>query len=280
MKWYENCILKKLFLTTTDWNVAWKRKSDSTYIVIENPLDYWLADSLLFETDNECYLFVEAFDKKSGIGKIGVFKNKDNVFTDFRVILEQPYHLSYPFVFKYGGSYYMIPETSNNNTLELYIATNFPHNWKKISVLLEGRYVDTTVIRQYDSYVEICSYDMNSCSFVSGILDMNKYKIHFDTIIRDVNYRLRAGGTPFSIGYDIWRPIQDNTFFYGQSLNKINCSTNSIEQFMQPCSIKTNDGITYRRLHTYSQTDNYEAIDLSDYTFDLFKVIRKLRVSK
>jgi hypothetical protein len=45
-------------------------------------------------------------------------------------VLERSYHLSYPFIFRWGSDIFMIPETSDNRTVEVYRAVEFPGKWE------------------------------------------------------------------------------------------------------------------------------------------------------
>ncbi len=51
-------------------------------------------------------------------------------------MLERDCHVSYPLTFTWNGSWYMIPETAQNRTVELYRAVDFPHRWEFELVLL------------------------------------------------------------------------------------------------------------------------------------------------
>jgi len=64
------------------------------------------------------------------------------------VVLECPWHLSYPFLLEEGGRRFMIPESSANRTVDLYEAERFPGGWRHVQTLLSGlRLADATVIR-------------------------------------------------------------------------------------------------------------------------------------
>lgn len=95
-------LLKKAF-TGGDWYVAIRKIGDETYHVINNLKDTWCADTLLFEENNEHYLFVEQYDKKRDKGAIGYYKIESGIPENGGVIIENRYHMSYPFVFKFGG---------------------------------------------------------------------------------------------------------------------------------------------------------------------------------
>ena len=47
-------------------------------------------------------------------------------WTNPKVVISNKYHMSYPFVFNYEGVCYMIPESAENGSLELYICHKFP----------------------------------------------------------------------------------------------------------------------------------------------------------
>lgn len=275
MEWYKSKLLKKLFLETTDWNVAWKKENDNIYTLINNPVGFWLADSLVFSCDEGTFLFVEAFDKNENIGKLAVLKFNGEEFSDFQIILEKDYHLSYPYVFEYNKQYYMIPETSGNNCIELYISETFPYKWKKIKTIFEGKYVDTSVCNLDKEKFLLYSYDLENKKLMKSILNMDNFSIDNIELTNDTNNALRAGGNIFPHKDGNVRALQNNEYFYGQKLNIIDDNNNIIFK-IDPRDILTNDKKIYKRLHTYSKSGEFEAIDLSSYRFNLLKFVKKI----
>ncbi len=68
-------------------------------------------------------------------------------------VLERDYHLSYPFLIEHAGELYMVPETAENHTVELYRCIEFPHRWRLERTLLEGaRFFDATLHRERDRW--------------------------------------------------------------------------------------------------------------------------------
>jgi len=64
-----------------------------------------------------------------------------------QVVLEEDFHLSYPFVFHHRGEYFMIPETNEAHSIRLYRATFFPHRWEFVKTLIEGEpFIDASPI--------------------------------------------------------------------------------------------------------------------------------------
>ncbi len=64
------------------------------------------------------------------------------------IVLREPFHLSYPFVFQEESDMYMIPETNKASQVRLYVASRYPDRWVLARVLLaERRYVDSILIK-------------------------------------------------------------------------------------------------------------------------------------
>jgi hypothetical protein len=114
------------------------------------PKDYQWADPFIVEHGGKAYIFIEQ-QIKSENGTLGVIElYPDLTYSAFTPILEKNYHLSFPNVFaieKNGRkTWYMIPETHQNKTIDLYTAVDFPHKWEYTMTLMDNiSAVDTTV---------------------------------------------------------------------------------------------------------------------------------------
>ena len=99
----------------------------------------YFADPFVFEEGGAAYVFCEEYPYATGKGVISVFALDDEGNPGPpRVVLERPYHLSYPFVFRHDGAIWMMPESGQNRTLELYRADAFPFRWTLDRVLMSG----------------------------------------------------------------------------------------------------------------------------------------------
>lgn len=278
MKWYESSMLKKAFLETTDWNAAWRKRGETAFRPIQNPKGYWLADTLLFEDERGSFLFVEAFDKQKKRGLIGVLPYDGASFSDFRIVISRNYHMSYPYVFTLDRQTYMIPETSANNCIELFRAVDFPDGWECVGELLSGCYADTTVWPSNDGPFPFsgCTYDLANRHLVRFDLDIQRVAIRLVSSERDSDSVMRPGGRPYLKNDELILPFQDNKYLYGQNLRFM--SDGGVDEGISllPQDIATSDGSTFRRLHTYSRTKEFEAIDLSDFRFSAFKAFKKV----
>ena len=274
--WYENRFLNKVFLQTTDWFVAWRRVGDEVYNLVDNPDGYWLADSLMYEDGDGAWLFAEAFDIKEGYGKLAVLPFDGNAFGDFELILDTGSHLSYPFVFNHGGKRYMIPESCAVGEIALYVADDFPFGWRKLATLFEGPYVDTTVYE--DRAGRICgySYQVEAREFIRFTLDMDSLGLTVEKRAHDSDGLLRPGGRVFHENGQLLFPTQNNRYFYGRSLLLRDLSSERTVCELLPVDVKAADGRAFRRLHTYSRTASFEAVDLSDYRFSPVKPFKRI----
>jgi hypothetical protein len=108
----------------------------------------FVADPFVVRRDGTWYLFFELLNAVTGQGDIGLATSRDGWTWQFRqTVLDEPFHLSYPFVFEWNGAWYMLPEGARSGALTLYHAVDFPLRWEPDCKLLEGEYVDTTLLQ-------------------------------------------------------------------------------------------------------------------------------------
>jgi hypothetical protein len=108
------------------------------------------ADPFPVEYNGKFYVFAEQqIGSQNGI--LGVMEIlPDMTRSDFIPILEKEYHLSFPNIFNIDingkSNWYMIPETYQHNTIDLYKAVDFPYKWEYEMTLMSGvMAVDSTV---------------------------------------------------------------------------------------------------------------------------------------
>ncbi|MCG8634745.1 MAG: hypothetical protein MI863_13010 [Desulfobacterales bacterium] len=110
-----------------------------------------VADPFMINHEGTWYMFFEAeVESDDGpIGKIGLAVSGDGFNWAYRgMVLEEPFHLSYPYVFSFEKEIYMIPETRSDRTIRLYKATDFPFKWSFEKTLLrKRRFADNSLFR-------------------------------------------------------------------------------------------------------------------------------------
>ena len=119
-------------------------------LTIKNPKNAYFADPFVIKFKNNNYIFVEDYSYKKEKGSISVIEidQNDNKKV-FRNIIEEPFHMSFPFVFKYEDNFYMIPETHEANSVRLYKCSSFPDKWVYSHDLISNtRCVDSILIKK------------------------------------------------------------------------------------------------------------------------------------
>jgi hypothetical protein len=107
----------------------------------------FVADPFMIYEEGTWYMFFEVLNQRDGLGDIALATSHDGFKWNYqKVILDEPFHLSYPYVFKWNHEYYMIPETHQTHSIRLYRATSFPTQWSFEKTLLDGHdYVDSSI---------------------------------------------------------------------------------------------------------------------------------------
>lgn len=129
------------------WLVGVRFGERGQFRPITPPDDRLWADPFVVTEGQRVFLFVEELVYREGRGTIAVMElRRDGTATSPRRILERPHHLSYPCVFRWNGDYYMLPETEENATVELYRCRSFPDAWEAAAVLMRGIHaIDATM---------------------------------------------------------------------------------------------------------------------------------------
>ena len=199
------------------------------YKKIMPPKERFWADPFIIERDDTYYVFFEEYFYATDRAHISVLEiDQKGKWSKPRRILQRPYHLSYPFVFEYEGDVFMIPETGENETIEMYRCTEFPDKWELDTELFTDiDAADTTLYQQdgtwwmFTSIVEKGLLNRDSCFLFSADNPRGPWKPHpQNPIKRDVT-NSRMAGNLFTRDGKLYRPAQDCAERYGVGM-KIN----------------------------------------------------------
>lgn len=121
---------------------------------IASPRDRDWADPFALEKNGRYYVFFEELPYAAGKAHISMLELEPGGRWSAPVrVLERPYHLSYPALLEHEGELYMLPETAQAGTVEIYRCVDFPGRWRLERRLLEGvRCVDATLHRAADRW--------------------------------------------------------------------------------------------------------------------------------
>lgn len=283
---------------------------------------YWYADPSLFTYDGRTWLFTEAFDKHELIGRIACTElpspvsdeghdsmqrpeRMDALLSEIRppvIVLSEDFHLSFPQVFTWKEGIYMIPETSTDNSVRLYRASDFPYKWELTARFpMNIQLVDTVITSADEDGITILTSEVGH----DREYDYRYHRYHISggdtlTITEDPSFRVNtdfdrrsrnAGGVFDESGSKIL-PTQFSTDavygagmefiaysgeygahdLFGTSHGKVSPGDLSIRGF-KGCR---HGGTPAIGTHTYSRNDAYEVIDLMYQEFTPMKYIRRL----
>ena len=118
------------------------------------PKNKFWADPFVLKEGEEYYVFFEEYLRSTKKGNISFFKiDRKGNYSKPEIVLDKDYHLSYPFIFKEKDTFYMIPETRANNSIELYKCIEFPNKWELEKTLMDDvQAVDTTILKKDDTF--------------------------------------------------------------------------------------------------------------------------------
>ena len=198
------------------------------------PEDRYWADPHVLRRDNRYYVFMEEVPFTTNKGHIAVLAVDEagRPAGEATIVLERDYHLSYPCVFEHAGEVFMVPESSDNRTVDLYRCTDFPDKWEFVTTLLKDvAAVDTTVLYHegrwwlFTGVAENrgASFSEELFLFHSDTLLGGRWNPHpANPVVSDAR-KARPAGAIFAQDGALYRPAQDCSVRYGyaMTLNRI-----------------------------------------------------------
>lgn len=286
-------MFKRLFYCN-EWAVGVRKIDPNTEFPINNTLasyhvfkgkgNAWYADPLLFEYDNKTYCFMEIMNIMRGIGSIGVAEIRDGRFLKITEIIKEPFHMSFPNVFEFNGSIYMIPETSEKREIRLYKSVSFPYQWEFDRVLVDGVDAVDSTIRIENGMLYIFTYLDGEGK--SRVYQYDFTKNDFGKEIMDVNIpHIRPAGRLIQYQDQSICPLQDCTGSYGKRifLYKESGSIGNGDYTSYPAGIIEPKNIIpvgtteAQCVHTISRTQQYECVDFTVWRPHFFALLYKIK---
>ncbi len=196
----------------------------------------FIADPFLIYKDGSYYIFFEVLSQDNS-ADIGLGTSQNGIKWEYqKIILDEPFHLSYPYVFKLGRDFYMVPESSEDKSVRLYKAEYFPYKWNFVRKLIEGRsFSDPTILH----------YQNRWWLFVSTVSNENLFLYYADSlegpwqehpkspvVVGDAN-TARCGGNIIDWEGRLIRIAQDDFPSYGNSIRAFEIVKLDTEEFAE-----------------------------------------------
>jgi hypothetical protein len=173
-------------------------------------------------------------------------------------------------IFRWRNGYYMIPETRQNGTIELYRAVDFPDRWELEKVLFHNvQAVDSTL---FDHHGKLWLFTNMSIS--GGATTDELFIFYSDSpfgewvphsknpVVSDVR-RSRPAGKLFWLNGSLYRPSQDNSLAYGYAvnLNRVDVLSEASYEETFVKQLKPTWLAGNRKTHTYNLSKELEVTD-------------------
>jgi len=128
---------------------GWDQFDPAHSLQIPNPPYRFNADPFVIREKDCDYCLVETLDYRKGKGVIAAYAIHDTEVEDLGIVLEEPFHLSYPYLFRYNGRIYLCPESSAKQEIRIYEAVDFPRKWKLVQIAMQQvSAVDSLIFEQ------------------------------------------------------------------------------------------------------------------------------------
>ena len=243
------------------------------YKKIIPPKDRFWADPHVVYRDKKYFIFIEEYMYETQKGHISLITmDESGIYNKPEIVLNRSYQLSYPFVFEYANDYYMIPESMDNNTIELYKCVEFPCKWNfKMNLMENVRAVDATVYYHNNMWWMFANIVENEGAsdwdelylFYSSNLLSNDWKPHpLNPIVSDCK-SARPAGKIFTENGMLYRPSQNcsTRYGYGFNINEITSLDENNYAEVLVSSVKPNWDKCIIGTHTFNRVNSLHIID-------------------
>jgi hypothetical protein len=271
---------KKRFMRER-WFVAFRKVVNTeeiagrtSFTVLWPPDGRFYADPFVCERAGKTYIFFEDYsyaDSKAVISFVEI--DRDGACNQPQVCLQEDFHLAYPSLFSWNGEIFLLPETKNKRTVQLYRATDFPRKWDLAQVLLPDISVADSTLHYHDRKFWLFTSGVGTTDpwfdadrelfvFFAETLDGPWHPHPRNPVVADVR-RSRCAGQLFYLGRHLIRPAQDCSSCYGHAvvLNRIEILSTTEYREVPIGRIGPEWMPGNRGTHTFNHSQNYEVLD-------------------
>ena len=285
-------------LRLNKWAVAFREKTskflDKKKAFLPLKYDYkgFYADPFIYDYDGDTYLFVEYYPYwlNRGVIAYAKYNHNTNSFGNFKTIIKEDYHLSYPLIFTDDDNIYLMPEASASNSLYIYKCINFPDVWEKHAILIDNvKLVDTTPFIYNEEFYAFTKVNDNIDSPMMLLkISTEDWSVINKSIVTDDISISRPGGKVITSDGEYYLVTQDCKDDYGTAINFIRFTIDSDMNvdFKLLKKVTANDiqirGVrNIKGIHTYNFNSQLELIDykypiIAPYR-DFWRLIYKIK---
>jgi hypothetical protein len=264
------------------WHVGWRFVDDKdvwdrgdlsgpAWSAIPDPKVCFYADPFPVTRDGRTFVFVEELDHRVGKGFISAIEFDARGPKGLaRPVLEESWHLSYPFMIEHDGGLWMIPESMAHRDVAIYKCVAFPDRWERFATLLSNvELSDATIIRHNGMYY-LFGVQWDGAGGYSDMLAIyyaedlfGPWRPHAGNPVLVDRSTARPAGNFVQRNGRLWRPVQDCAAGYGAALALVEVTDLTPNSFSQVVHKVLRPGEFWpgRKLHTLNRSGSLEVID-------------------
>ncbi len=254
---------------------------------------YFRADPFITDYFGKTTVFFESYDVDRGLGNISYFELTEDIRSlnalsskTIHKALEEKTHLSFPYLFEYGGNLYMVPENYQSNKIRFFMSDSSPVNWRECSCCIDNFPGADPIIFEYNGlwwlfatpYVEGKKIEQTNLYIWHSKTPLGPWKEHPLNPIIYSEPIARNAGRPILMGDTLYRLSQDCTNRYGEKLviNKIIKLTPT--EFKEEVVSKLGGYEPYdEAFHTFNSCKNISVIDGNRYKYSIRTAIQNAK---
>lgn len=248
--------------------------------------NFYFADAFAIKVSERLLILYEDYTYETRKGRLSAvwFSERENIFSDPVVILEENWHLSYPFIFKHNDNIYCIPEAKDHKNVELYKLDLNTMKLVHVRTLIKDlEAVDPSLIFHqnawylfftagYASNVELHIWHSETLEgeFIPHVLNPIKSNVG----------NSRPAGSLFYIDGILYRPAQDCSRSYGSRVILNEVKILSEDSFLEITANVLEPPKGFTGLHNLSFAGDYMIFDCKRMKFSssnfFYQIKRKL----
>ena len=199
-------------------------------VLLPRRFEYVADPFIVMSSSSQVILFAERYSwlkRRGSIIKIHLYFD-DNEISQIEVapLIDEPFHLSFPYFYKIGKRLFLIPESSAVKKLYLYELDTETYSVIARKTIAEGHFVDPVAFRIGQRHFISWYTGVGNSDGETVFSEMEKDGIHNGNFFFDPSKtfflsKLRSGGRIFSPNT---RPVQTISDVYGKGLDFENLS--------------------------------------------------------
>ena len=259
------------------------------------PKNKFMADPFGLFLEDRFHIIYEDLKFEEGIGKTASFLYKEGEYTENKIVIDEEFHMSYPFLLQHKDDIYCIPETYQAKQVRLYKSRKFPSHWELEKVLIEDYAgIDSTLFNYKGTWYLFSTdkdngphYNLN-IHFADDLFGV--WEPHPKNPVKTDIRSVRPAGTLFEEAGELFRPSMDySEKIEGRiTINKIRILSKldfleEVQQVLQPFQ----NSYFSDKTHTLSKMGQYTLVDgakelfilgnFGAFKYKMKRVLNKLR---